>query len=74
MEISVSQFKAKCLGVVEKVQKEGCRVRITKYGRVAAELGPAVEEKRASLWGRSKGDTIIHADLTQTGEHRDAEH
>lgn len=66
--MSVTQFKAKCLGVVEKVQKERCRVRILKYGKVAAVLVPAHEEEESPLWGRSRGETRISGDILKTGE------
>ena len=73
MEITISQFKAKCLGVVDKVQKEGFRVRISKYGKVAAELVPVVGEERCSIWGRSKDATQVLGDPTDTGESWDAD-
>ena len=40
MDMTVTQFKAKCLGVIEKVQKEKSRITITRHGRPAAELIP----------------------------------
>lgn len=73
MDITVTQFKAKCLGVIDKVQKEHCRVRISKYGKVAAELIPAVEEQSRPLWGRARANTEILGDLIQTGEPWDAD-
>ncbi len=73
MEITVTQFKAKCLGIIDKVQKEHCHVRISKYGKVAAELRPAAVEEAPPIWGRSRKETEIRGDLLATGETWDAE-
>jgi hypothetical protein len=32
MDITVTRFKATCLGVIDKVQKEKSRVTITRHG------------------------------------------
>jgi prevent-host-death family protein len=36
MDITVTQFKATCLGVIDKVQKEKSRVTITRHGKPTA--------------------------------------
>ncbi len=38
MDMSATQFKAKCLGVIEKVQKEKLRVTITRWNEVQKAL------------------------------------
>lgn len=73
MEISVTQFKAKCLHIIDKVQKEQCHVQISKYGKAAAELRPVVREKAPPIWGRSRKNTKILGDLLKTEESWDAE-
>ncbi len=73
MEITVTQFKAKCLGIIDKVQKERCQVTILKHGRKAATLGPASDDHVVPLWGRSRDNTEITGDLLSTGETWDAE-
>jgi len=73
MDMTVTQFKAKCLGVIEKVQKEKSRVTITRHGRPAAELVPIASSPPGILFGRSSESTIILGDLLTTGEHWDAE-
>ena len=69
----MTQFKAKCLGVIEKVQKEKSRVTITRHGRPAAELIPIVASAPGALFGRSVGFTLILGDILTTGEAWDAE-
>ena len=73
MEMTVTQFKAKCLGVVAKVQKEKSRITITRHGRPAAELVPIASSPPGVIFGRSSKSTVILGDLSTTGEHWDAE-
>ena len=73
MEVSVSEFKAKCLAIVEDIANKKERVVITRYGRPAAELVPFSGGTGVSLFGRAAGTTEILADLTHTGEVWDAE-
>ena len=73
MDITITQFKAKCLGVIDKVQKEKSRIIITRHGRPAAELIPVSANTPGKLFGRSKDSTVILGDLLNTGEHWDAE-
>lgn len=73
MNMTVTQFKAKCLGVIDKVEKDKSRVTITRHGRPAAELIPVFSSSPGQLFGRAKGTTEIHGDLLQTDERWDAE-
>lgn len=73
MNMSVTQFKAKCLGVIDQVEKEKSRVTITRHGRPAAELVPVFSSSPGALFGRAKEMTEIHGDLLQTDERWDAE-
>ena len=73
MEMTVTQFKAKCLGVIDRVEKDKSRVTITRHGRPAAELVPVLSSSPGALFGRSKSTTEIHGELLQTDERWDAE-
>lgn len=73
MEISVSQFKAKCLRIVEQVEKEGETVIITRHGRPAAHLVPVGSGGGKKLFGRARGMVRVKGDLLTTAEHWDAE-
>lgn len=73
MDITVTQFKATCLGVIDKVQKEKSRVTITRHGKPAAELIPISASSPGKLFGRAKETTVILGDLLSTEEHWDAE-
>jgi len=69
----VTQFKATCLGVIDRVQREKSRVTITRHGKPAAELIPISASSPGKLFGRSKDSTIILGDLLGTEENWDAE-
>lgn len=38
VKVSATEFKAKCLALIDRVHQKGERVTITKRGRVVAEL------------------------------------
>jgi prevent-host-death family protein len=46
-EVAVSEFKAKCLGLIEEVRKTRKPIRLTRFGQPVAELVPATPEKPA---------------------------
>lgn len=73
MELTVTQFKAKCLGVVERVQREKVSVIISRHGHPAARLVPVdVAAGDDRLFGRSANQTRISGDILSTGEGWDA--
>lgn len=75
MNITISQFKAHCLGIVERVQREKLRVTISRYGRPAALLLPVPPDGAdAPLFARGAETTKISGDLMQTDEEWDAGH
>lgn len=39
-DIAISEFKAKCLALIEEVNKTRKPLRITRHGKVVAELVP----------------------------------
>jgi len=39
-EIAISEFKAKCLGLLEEVRKTRKPIRITRFGKPVAEVVP----------------------------------
>jgi prevent-host-death family protein len=63
-EISISEFKAKCLAILERVNKTKKPIRVTRFGKPIAEVGPPspVQEKRNWL-GRMKGTAKITGDI-----------
>ena len=49
-EIKASEFKARCLQLMNEVAAKGKTITITKNGRPVVELGP-IRNKPASLFG-----------------------
>lgn len=46
-EIAISEFKAKCLGILEEVRKTRRPIRVTRFGKAVAEVVPPTPEKPA---------------------------
>ena len=60
--ISASQFKARCLGLMDQVAASGEVLVITKNGQPAAELRPCAPARRTSPFGLHAG-VELHSDL-----------
>lgn len=62
--ISASQFKTRCMAVIEKVQKKRQTVIITKRGKPIAKLVP-VQQPKGDIFGfmKGKGTVEIKGDI-----------
>ncbi|MYJ74706.1 MAG: type II toxin-antitoxin system prevent-host-death family antitoxin [Gammaproteobacteria bacterium] len=60
--IKASEFKAKCLALMDEVARTGDSLVITKNGKPVAMLAP-YGEKRASLAGLHRGAIEILGDI-----------
>jgi prevent-host-death family protein len=60
--ISASQFKARCLGLMDQVAASGEVLVITKNGQPVAELHPCAPVRRSSPFGLHLG-VELHGDL-----------
>jgi len=56
-EIAISEFKAKCLALLERVCKTKKPIRITRFGRPVAEVFPPSPAQNTD-WVGSMADTI----------------
>jgi prevent-host-death family protein len=54
-EIAISEFKAKCLGLLEEVRKTRKPIRVTRFGKPVAEVIPPSPEKPS---GRRLGTMV----------------
>lgn len=71
--IKASEFKAKCLQLMDEVNESGEVLAITKNGKVVAQLVPSPERRR-SPFGLHKGQGRIIGDIVgPTGEEWEAE-
>jgi prevent-host-death family protein len=63
-EISISEFKAKCLALVEQVRKTKKPIRITKFGKPVADVVPSEKQEERGNWlGCMKGKMEITGDI-----------
>ncbi len=60
--ISASEFKAKCLKLMDEVNETGEIITVTKKGKPVAQLFPA-PERRKSIVGLHKGRGAILGDI-----------
>jgi prevent-host-death family protein len=68
IEISISEFKAKCLALLEQVRKTKQPLRVTRHGKPVAEIVPPRMEVDRKEWiasmqgsGETLGDIISPA-------------
>ncbi|HEV7217979.1 MAG TPA: type II toxin-antitoxin system Phd/YefM family antitoxin [Terriglobales bacterium] len=62
-DVSISEFKAKCLGLIEQVHKTRQPLRITRHGRPVAEVIPAGPDRRRKFLGDMVGTGEILGDI-----------
>jgi len=63
-EIAISEFKAKCLGILEQVRKTRKPIRVTRFGEPVAEVVPPSPRKRPQNWlGCMAGTAEIIGDI-----------
>jgi len=61
--ISVSEFKAKCLGLIEQVHKTREPLRITRHGQPVAEVIPAGPDRKRKFLGDMLGTVEFLGDV-----------
>lgn len=63
-EVAISEFKAKCLAMLEQVRKTKKPIRITRRGKPVAEVVPPSPAESAENWlGCMKGTARIVGDI-----------
>ena len=69
-EVAISEFKAKCLSLIDQVQKTKTPIRITRFGEAVAEVIPPSPEAPASDWiGSMKGTMKILGDIVSPADN-----
>jgi prevent-host-death family protein len=61
--IKASEFKAKCLQLMDDVKATGETIVITKNGEPVARLGPNAPPKKIWTFGQGKGQFEIVGDI-----------
>jgi prevent-host-death family protein len=64
-EIAISEFKAKCLSLLQQVSKTKQPIRITRFGKPVADVVPPAETQvdRNAWIGSGKGTAKILGDI-----------
>jgi prevent-host-death family protein len=62
-EIAISEFKAKCLSLLDQVQKTKKPLRITRFGKPIAEVVPLAPASRGEWIGSMKDSMKILGDI-----------
>ncbi len=63
--IKASEFKAKCLALMDEVARTGEPIQVTKNGRPVAELRPVAPARPASPFGWHKGQLRELGDIME---------
>jgi prevent-host-death family protein len=61
--IGAGEFKAKCLQLMDEVNRQGIELIITKRGQPVAKLVPATPPKVEDIFGSMRGTVTIHGDI-----------
>ena len=71
-EVAISEFKAKCLALLERVNKTKQPIRITRHGKPVAEvIPPAVAMDRSALIDSLKGSIEFIGDIVSPANDED---
>ena len=63
-EVAISEFKAKCLAMLEQVRRTGKPIRVTRFGKPVAEIVPPSPARRSGNWlGSMKSSFDIVGDI-----------
>jgi len=57
-EVAISEFKAKCLALLEQVYKTKKPIRVTRFGKPVADVVPPAPAAEQADWLGSLADTM----------------
>ena len=69
MDISVTEFKQRCLEIIRRVERTGNPVAITRRGKVVARLAPPARHAADSTlkpWERLRGTATCHFEPSES--------
>jgi len=71
-EIAISEFKAKCLAVLERVRSTKTPICVTRFGKPVAEVVPPTSVEVRSSWiGSMKNSMRIKGDIVSPATNED---
>lgn len=72
-EIAISEFKAKCLAILDEVQKTKQPIRVTRRGKAVAEVNPPSPDDDRSWMGSMKEMRILGDIISPASDEDDWE-
>jgi len=71
-EVAISEFKAKCLALLEQVRRTRKPIRVTRFGKPVAEIVPPSAVMDRDAWIASmKGSFKIVGDIIEPASDAD---
>ena len=71
-EIAISEFKSKCLAILEQVRLTKTPIRVTRFGKPVAEIvPPTTMTDRAQLMDSMKGKMKFLGDIVSPANDED---
>jgi prevent-host-death family protein len=71
-EVAISEFKAKCLALLDQVSKTKKPIRVTRFGKPVADvMPPASVQGRAAWIGSMKDSMEIVGDIISPANEED---
>jgi len=67
-EIAVSEFKAKCLALLQQVQRSKQPLRVTRFGKPIADVVPPTQSTPADWVGSMKTTLEIVGDIVSPAD------
>ena len=71
IEVAISEFKAKCLALLEQVRLTRQPIRITRHGKPVAEIVPPTGLQDRASWIGSMKDSKIIGDIISPANDED---
>lgn len=68
MNINATEFKARCLKLIDEVAATHQPLVITKHGKAVARVVPIESDEERSLFGYMKGTLEVHGDIVSAIE------
>ena len=71
-QVAISEFKAKCLSLLDEVQKTKKSICITRFGKPIAEVSPPSARAQGADWfGSMKNEIQILGDIVSPATDED---
>ena len=70
-EVAISEFKAKCLALLDQVQKTKKPIRITRRGKPMAEVVPPSATRTSDWIGSMRDEMEIVGDIVSPASDED---